>query len=145
MKGSGENFLQVFGFLWIVAIINILIFEKLKRMGAEVTDSRARTIYFEYFKFYAKKEIIFPTAYRKYANGRRGSTLEEERIKSSTIQRTTTLRVSLAIIMPRTKQKKVFGTEEEEEGELNNRCVSNSARDSRPEHDCRRTTRQPYL
>jgi RsiW-degrading membrane proteinase PrsW (M82 family) len=32
MKGSGENFIQVFGFLWIVAIINILIFEKLKRM-----------------------------------------------------------------------------------------------------------------
>lgn len=36
MKGSGENFLQVFGFIWIVAIINILIFEKLKRMGGEV-------------------------------------------------------------------------------------------------------------
>ncbi len=35
MKGSGENFLKVFGFLWIVAIINILIFEKLKRMGGE--------------------------------------------------------------------------------------------------------------
>ena len=33
MKGSGENFLQVFGFLWVVAIINILIYEKLKRMG----------------------------------------------------------------------------------------------------------------
>jgi RsiW-degrading membrane proteinase PrsW (M82 family) len=33
MKGSGENFLSVFGFLWIVTIINILIFEKLKRMG----------------------------------------------------------------------------------------------------------------
>lgn len=33
MKGSGENFLRVFGFIWIVAIINILIFEKLKRMG----------------------------------------------------------------------------------------------------------------
>ena len=32
MKGSGENFLSVFGFLWIIAIINILIFEKLKRM-----------------------------------------------------------------------------------------------------------------
>lgn len=32
MKGSGENFLSVFGFLWVVAIINILIFEKLKRM-----------------------------------------------------------------------------------------------------------------
>jgi len=34
MKGSGENFLSVFGFLWVVTIINILIFEKLKRMSA---------------------------------------------------------------------------------------------------------------
>jgi len=34
MKGSGENFLGVFGFLWVVTIINILIFEKLKRMKA---------------------------------------------------------------------------------------------------------------
>ena len=33
MKGSDENFLSVFGFLWVVTIINILIFEKLKRMG----------------------------------------------------------------------------------------------------------------
>jgi RsiW-degrading membrane proteinase PrsW (M82 family) len=33
MKGSGENFLSVFGFLWVVTIINMLIFEKLKRMG----------------------------------------------------------------------------------------------------------------
>ena len=32
MKGSGGNFLSVFGFLWVIAIINILIFEKLKRM-----------------------------------------------------------------------------------------------------------------
>jgi RsiW-degrading membrane proteinase PrsW (M82 family) len=37
MKGSGENFIQVFGFLWIVAIINILIFEKLKRMAPAST------------------------------------------------------------------------------------------------------------
>jgi len=36
MKGSGENFLSVFGFLWVVTIINILIFEKLKRMGKYV-------------------------------------------------------------------------------------------------------------
>ena len=35
MKGSGENFLSVFGFLWVVTIINILIFEKLKRMGED--------------------------------------------------------------------------------------------------------------
>lgn len=34
MKGSGENFLSVFGFLWVVAIINILIFEKLRRMSS---------------------------------------------------------------------------------------------------------------
>lgn len=34
MKGSGENFLSVFSFLWVVTIINILIFEKLKRMSA---------------------------------------------------------------------------------------------------------------
>ncbi len=33
MKGSGENFLSVFGLLWVIAIISILIFEKLKRMG----------------------------------------------------------------------------------------------------------------
>lgn len=35
IKEGGENFLQVFGFIWIIAIINILIFEKLKRMGCE--------------------------------------------------------------------------------------------------------------
>lgn len=33
MKGSDENYLSVYGFLWVVTIINILIFEKLKRMG----------------------------------------------------------------------------------------------------------------
>ncbi len=36
MKGSGENFLSVCGFLWVVTIINILIFEKLKRMGQDI-------------------------------------------------------------------------------------------------------------
>jgi len=36
MKGSGENFLSVFGFLWVVTIINILVFEKLKRMGKSI-------------------------------------------------------------------------------------------------------------
>ncbi|MCX6756092.1 MAG: PrsW family glutamic-type intramembrane protease [Candidatus Nomurabacteria bacterium] len=35
MEGSGENFLSVFGFLWVVAIINILIFEKLRRMSPQ--------------------------------------------------------------------------------------------------------------
>ena len=39
MKGSGENFLSVFGFLWVVTIINILIFEKLKRMSTYVEIS----------------------------------------------------------------------------------------------------------
>ncbi len=39
MKDSGENFLSVFGFLWVVAIINILIFEKLKRMGKYIVPS----------------------------------------------------------------------------------------------------------
>ncbi|NCU28659.1 MAG: PrsW family intramembrane metalloprotease [Candidatus Moranbacteria bacterium] len=37
MKGSDENFLSVFGFLWVVTIINILVFEKLKRMARYVT------------------------------------------------------------------------------------------------------------
>lgn len=36
MKGSGENFLSIFGFLWVVTIINILVFEKLKRMAKYV-------------------------------------------------------------------------------------------------------------
>ena len=36
MKRSGENFLSVFGFLWVVTIINILIFEKLKRIGKHI-------------------------------------------------------------------------------------------------------------
>ncbi len=39
MKGSGENFLSVFGLLWVVAIISILIFEKLKRMGNYIVPS----------------------------------------------------------------------------------------------------------
>lgn len=41
MKGNGENFLSVFGFLWVVSIINILIFEKLRRMGKYITQSNA--------------------------------------------------------------------------------------------------------
>ncbi|MEI6660035.1 MAG: PrsW family glutamic-type intramembrane protease [bacterium] len=40
MKGDGSNFLSVFGFLWVVTIINILIFEKLKRMGGGVATSQ---------------------------------------------------------------------------------------------------------
>ncbi len=37
MKGNGENFLSVFGLLWVVVIINILIFEKLRRMGKHIS------------------------------------------------------------------------------------------------------------
>ncbi|MFA6393016.1 MAG: PrsW family glutamic-type intramembrane protease [Candidatus Paceibacterota bacterium] len=44
MKGSGENFLSVFGFLWVVAIINILIFEKLKRMGISKIVPKVQTV-----------------------------------------------------------------------------------------------------
>jgi RsiW-degrading membrane proteinase PrsW (M82 family) len=39
MKGDGSNFLSVFGFLWVVTIINILIFEKLKRMAGGIATS----------------------------------------------------------------------------------------------------------
>jgi RsiW-degrading membrane proteinase PrsW (M82 family) len=41
MKGDGENFLSVFGFLWVVSIINILIFEKLRRMGKYIAQPNA--------------------------------------------------------------------------------------------------------
>ena len=33
MKQGGENFLQVFGFLWVVTVIILLLFEKLRRMS----------------------------------------------------------------------------------------------------------------
>jgi RsiW-degrading membrane proteinase PrsW (M82 family) len=39
MKNNGENFLQVFGFLWVVTIIIMLLFEKLRRMGAYVQQA----------------------------------------------------------------------------------------------------------
>ncbi len=38
MQKNGENFIQVFGFLWVVTIIVMLLFEKLRRMGAYVED-----------------------------------------------------------------------------------------------------------
>ena len=38
MAKGGENFLQVFGFLWVVTIIIMLLFEKLRRMGMYVRD-----------------------------------------------------------------------------------------------------------
>ena len=36
MQNNGENFLQVFAFLWVVAIISMLVFEKLRRMGEPI-------------------------------------------------------------------------------------------------------------
>lgn len=33
MENNGENFLEVFAFLWVVTIISILVFEKLRRMS----------------------------------------------------------------------------------------------------------------
>ncbi len=33
MNNAQENFLRVFGFLWVFTIINMLLFEKLRRMG----------------------------------------------------------------------------------------------------------------
>ena len=36
MQQNGQNFLQVFGFLWVVTIILMLLFEKLRRMGSYV-------------------------------------------------------------------------------------------------------------
>ena len=38
MINGGENFLQVFGFLWVTTIIIMLLFEKLRRMGSYVQD-----------------------------------------------------------------------------------------------------------
>lgn len=35
MKNNGSDFLQVFGFLWVVTIIIMLLFEKLRRMSGE--------------------------------------------------------------------------------------------------------------
>jgi RsiW-degrading membrane proteinase PrsW (M82 family) len=35
MKNNGSNFLTVFGFLWVVTIIIMLLFEKLRRMSGE--------------------------------------------------------------------------------------------------------------
>lgn len=43
MKENGENFLQVFGFLWVTTIIIMLLFEKLRRMGSYVTTPSVKT------------------------------------------------------------------------------------------------------
>jgi RsiW-degrading membrane proteinase PrsW (M82 family) len=44
MKDSGENFIQIFGFLWVVTIIIMLLFEKLRRMGSYVEQAEPITI-----------------------------------------------------------------------------------------------------
>ena len=36
IEKSGENFIQVFGFLWVITIIIMLLFEKLRRMGSYI-------------------------------------------------------------------------------------------------------------
>lgn len=36
MENNGENFLQVFAFLWVTTIISILVFEKLRRMSEPI-------------------------------------------------------------------------------------------------------------
>jgi RsiW-degrading membrane proteinase PrsW (M82 family) len=36
MQQSGENFIQVFAFLWVITIIIMLLFEKLRRMSAYI-------------------------------------------------------------------------------------------------------------
>jgi RsiW-degrading membrane proteinase PrsW (M82 family) len=38
IQKNGENFFQVFGFLWVITIIIMLLFEKLRRMGKYVED-----------------------------------------------------------------------------------------------------------
>lgn len=36
MQNNGQNFLQVFGFLWVVTIIIMLLFERLRRLGSYI-------------------------------------------------------------------------------------------------------------
>ena len=43
MDKGGENFLQVFGFLWVITIIIMLLFEKLRRMGIYVRDFQTQS------------------------------------------------------------------------------------------------------
>lgn len=42
MENNGENFLQVFAFLWVVSIISILVFEKVRRMSQEAYAQQIR-------------------------------------------------------------------------------------------------------
>ena len=45
MNNNGENFLQVFAFLWVVSIINILVFEKVRRMSQHAYVKKIRMQY----------------------------------------------------------------------------------------------------
>lgn len=40
IEKSGENFFQIFGFLWVTAIIIMLLFEKLRRMGTYARQTK---------------------------------------------------------------------------------------------------------
>ena len=42
IQRDGENFLQVFAFLWIITIINMLVFEKLRRMNIIAAQTEAQ-------------------------------------------------------------------------------------------------------
>lgn len=43
MENNGENFIQVFGFLWVITIIIMLLFEKLRRMGSYVHNYQSQS------------------------------------------------------------------------------------------------------
>ena len=42
MKNNGDNFLQVFAVLWVVSIISILVFEKVRRMSQAYYEQEIR-------------------------------------------------------------------------------------------------------
>ena len=42
MKNNGDNFLQVFAVLWVVSIISILVFEKVRRMSVLYYEQQIR-------------------------------------------------------------------------------------------------------
>lgn len=41
IKNSGSDFLKVFAFLWVATIINLLLFEKLRRMSVNTQQARS--------------------------------------------------------------------------------------------------------
>lgn len=40
MNGSNQEFFRIFGFLWVVTIISILLFEKLRRLGIKIAPAK---------------------------------------------------------------------------------------------------------